>query len=130
VHNNQQHTWRRRTLGAAFAATLALGLPLAASAHDDGRIGAFDGAQAQRLERAGMISSVDIATVPVGGTLPAGDTGELQRALGGAYTTEPSDSVTWTLADYLRSRGIDPSSVQAVTVADDGFVTVYYHPTT
>lgn len=126
---NQQQFWRRRALGTALAATLAFGLPLAASAQDSS-IGAYDDTQAQRLHRAGNISPVDIATVPVDTTLSGQDTQALQRALGDAYTTEPADNVTWTLAGYLQSRGIDPSSVVATTVSDGGFVTIYYNPTT
>jgi hypothetical protein len=99
------------------------------------------GAQAQILSNLGQISSDDVALVSLNDmglganqrytlmqSIDPSQVAALQRALQTVQVAENNSLAGQprTLADHLTTMGVDPSSVVAANVGDDGTVTIYY----
>ena len=99
------------------------------------------GAQAQMLSNLGQISADDVSMISltdigVGAdqryalmqSMDPSQAAALQQALQNVSVAETGSLAGYqkTLADHLQLMGVDPASVVAANVGDDGSVTVYY----
>jgi hypothetical protein len=99
------------------------------------------GAQAQMLTNLGQISSDDVAMVSLNDiglsaeqrytlmqSIDPSQAAALQQALQNVSVAENNSLAGQprTLAEHLTTMGVDPSSVVAANVGDDGSVTIYY----
>ncbi|MBV8298225.1 MAG: hypothetical protein JO083_01510 [Candidatus Eremiobacteraeota bacterium] len=99
------------------------------------------GAQAQMLSNLGQISSDDVAMVSLNDiglgadqrytlmqSVDPSQAATLQQALQNVQVAENNSLAGQprTLAEHLQTMGVEPSSVVAANVGDDGTVTIYY----